>query len=196
MNPLITVTGEALSLPLPDIDTDIIYPARFLLITEREGLGKYAFADRRGDPGFPIAKDQEFAPPILVAGPNFGGGSSREHAPWALDGMGIRVVIAPSFGDIFYGNCFKNGMLPIRLDADIVAKLHDAANAGTPFTVDLEAQEIRVEGLDPIRFDVSPVHRETLLNGWTEVTRILTLHSDDIAAFETRQRASAPWLWQ
>lgn len=195
MNPLTIVTGPALSLPAADIDTDIIYPARFLLITERKGLGQYAFYDRRGDTGFPIEKGAETAPPILIAGPNFGSGSSREHAPWALDGLGVRIVISESFGEIFYGNCFKNGMLPIRLDSETVRQLHDKASAGAIFTVDLEAQRVQVDGCDPIPFEIAPVHRETLLNGWTEVTRILQFHSSDIASFEAAQRRSAPWLW-
>lgn len=195
MKPLIIVTGPALSLPAADIDTDIIYPARFLLITEREGLGKYAFYDRRGDTGFPIEKGAETAPPILITGPNFGSGSSREHAPWALDGMGIRVVIAESFGEIFYGNCFKNGMLPIRLDAETVQKLHEKANGGAIVTVDLKTQTITADGGDPIPFEIAPVHRETLLNGWTEVTRILQFHTHDIVSYEAAQRRASPWLW-
>jgi 3-isopropylmalate dehydratase small subunit len=195
MNPLIRVEGPALSLPQPDVDTDVIYPARFLLITERRGLGRYAFHDWRDRPGFPLAPEQDHAPPILVAGTNFGCGSSREQAPWALDGLGIRVVIASSFGEIFYSNCFKNGMLPIRLDAAVVSDLHARATAGARFAIDLERQTLVVGEDAPIAFDVAPHQREALLNGWSEIARINALHAHDIDAFETTQRRAAPWLW-
>lgn len=195
MNPLITIEGPALSLPEADVDTDIIYPARFLLITEKRGLGRYAFHDRRSDPGFPLDEDATSAPPVLVAGPNFGCGSSREQAPWALYGLGIRVILAESFGEIFFSNCLKNGMLPIVLDADTVAGLHRAANRGDTFFVDLERCIVRVGDGPEIGFEVDPVRRESLLNGWNETTRIRALHGADIARYEASQRESAPWLW-
>jgi 3-isopropylmalate/(R)-2-methylmalate dehydratase small subunit len=195
MTPLIHVAGDALSLPQPDIDTDIIYPARFLLITERAGLGRYAFHDWRGADKFPLRPDEGDAPPILIAGPNFGCGSSREQAPWALGGLGIRVIVAESFGEIFFSNCFKNGMLPIRLDSAIVAQLHDRARDGARFAVDLERQTLSVDGLAPIPFDVAPHQKEALLNGWSEIARIRALHAGEIAAYETAQRRAAPWLW-
>lgn len=193
MTPLVTVTGPALSLPERDVDTDIIYPARFLLITERDGLGAYAFHDRRGTPGFPLAPGETEAPPILIAGANFGCGSSREQAPWALAGLGIRVVIAESFGEIFYSNCTKNGMLPIRLDDATVARLDTAARGGARFTVDLEHCTVTVAG-ERTTFAIDAEAREALLNGWSEVTRIRTLHGADIARFEAGQRNSSPWL--
>ncbi|MCC2976547.1 3-isopropylmalate dehydratase small subunit [Sphingomonas sp. PL-96] len=195
MTPLTRVTGQALSLPQADIDTDIIYPARFLLITERTGLGAFAFYDRRNDPAFPIAPDLRKVPPFLVAGPNFGCGSSREQAPWALDDLGVRVIIAESFGEIFYSNCFKNGMLPIRLDTETVTALHASATSGGRFTVDLLEQRLRVDGLPPLAFDVAPAQRAALLNGWSEITRIQSLHGNDIASFEAAQRRAMPWLW-
>ena len=195
MTPLVHVSGKALSMPEADVDTDIIYPARFLLITERDGLGRYAFNDRRGTPGFPLAPGQAEAPPILVAGPNFGCGSSREQAPWALAGLGIRVILAESFGEIFFSNCFKNGMLPIRLDPALVAHCHARAAEGAVFTVDLEHCRLQVKGEDPIAFTVDSEQREALLNGWSDVARIRTLHGDDIARFETAQRRESPWLW-
>jgi 3-isopropylmalate dehydratase small subunit len=194
MTPLVTVTGPALSLPERDVDTDIIYPARFLLITERDGLGAYAFHDRRGTPGFSLAPGETSAPPILIAGANFGCGSSREQAPWALAGLGIRVVIAESFGEIFYSNCTKNGMLPIRLDAATVARLDAAARAGATFHVDLEHCIITLAG-EAIRFVIDPGAREALLNGWSEVARIAALHGADIARFETAQAKTSAWLW-
>jgi len=195
MTPLVTVTGPALSLPDADVDTDIIYPARFLLITEKKGLGRYAFHDRRDAPGFPLAPGVDDAPPVLVAGPNFGCGSSREQAPWALAGLGIRVIIAESFGEIFFSNCFKNGQLPIRLDAAIVERLHAAAGAGLPFAIDLEARTLTVGNDAPILFTVDDGRREALLNGWNDISRIRALHGADIARFEQAQQQAAPWLW-
>lgn len=194
MTPFTIVSGPAVSLPDTDIDTDIIYPARFLLITEKRGLGRYAFHDRRADPGFPITGDT--APPILIAGANFGCGSSREQAPWAIGDLGIRAIIAPSFGEIFFGNCFRNGLLPIRLAPALVADLHTLATRGHEISVDLVARHIRVDGQPPIAFEVAVDQRESLINGWNETTRLLALHSQDIAHFETVQRRSAPWLWK
>ncbi|TVV76560.1 3-isopropylmalate dehydratase small subunit [Sphingomonas solaris] len=192
MKPLSTVTGQAISLREADVDTDIIYPARFLLVTEKKGLGAYAFADRRATPGFPIGEDNDRG--ILIAGPNFGCGSSREQAPWAIGDLGIRVVIAESFGEIFYGNCFRNGMLPIRLDAAQVAALHDVAEAGGTIDVDLAARTVSAAG-DVLPFDIADDRREALLNGWNDTLRILALHQDDVSRFEAAQRRAAPWLW-
>ncbi len=193
MRALEVVEGQAISLPDADVDTDIIYPARFLLITEKKGLGRYAFADRREQPGFPIGDDN--GRPILIAGPNFGCGSSREQAPWAIDGLGIRVIIAESFGEIFYSNCFRNGMLPIRLDAPQVESLRAHAEAGGTIRVDLERKLIEADGIAPIAFDIAEDRREALLNGWNDTTRILALHGADITAYEAAQQRSAPWLW-
>lgn len=195
MTPLVTVRGPALSLPERDVDTDIIYPARFLLVTEREGLGRYAFFDRRGTPGFPLAADQDAAPPILIAGANFGCGSSREQAPWALGGLGVRVIVAESFGEIFESNCIKNGMLPIRLNAAKVAHLHHGAARGAEFLVDLDRQMIVIDDAAPIPFAIDAEARESLLNGWSEVARIRMLHGADIARFEAAQHRTSPWLW-
>lgn len=192
MRELVTVTGQAISFPDADIDTDIIYPARFLLITEKKGLGAYAFADRRDEPDFPVPVDNDR--PILIAGPNFGCGSSREQAPWAIGDLGIRVIVAESFGEIFYSNCFRNGMLPIRLSADQVATLRARAEAGGIITVDLESRSITGAGT-PIAFAVADDRREALLRGWNDTTRILALHGDDITAFEAAQKSAAPWLW-
>lgn len=192
MKALTCVTGRAFSLPDADVDTDIIYPARFLLITEKKGLGAYAFADRRQEPGFPILADQDR--PILIAGPNFGCGSSREQAPWAIGDLGIRVLIAESFGEIFYSNCFRNGMLPIRLAAEQVATLRAHAEANGILTVDLETCTITA-GAETVGFDVADDRREALLKGWNETTRIIALHGAEILAFEAAQRRDAPWLW-
>lgn len=193
MRKLTQVTGKAHSLPDSDVDTDIIYPARFLLITAKKGLGAYAFADRRDDPDFPIREDDQR--PILIAGPNFGCGSSREQAPWAIGDLGIRVIIAISFGEIFHANCFRNGILPIRLDGSLVGALHRHAEGGGIISVDLEARTIKADGIAPIRFDVAAEAREALLKGWNDTTRILELHGAHIAAFEAVQQQTAPWLW-
>jgi len=192
MKPMNQVSGQAISLPDADIDTDIIYPARFLLITEKKGLSRYAFADRRDDPGFPIREAEDR--PILVAGPNFGCGSSREQAPWAIGDLGIRVIIAESFGDIFANNCFRNGMLPIRLSPAEVQTVRARAEAGETITVDLVSRTITGAGA-PILFTVPDDQRETLLNGWNDTTRILALHGADVTAFEATQQRCAPWLW-
>lgn len=193
MTPLVTVTGRAVSLPDADVDTDIIYPARFLLITEKKGLGAYAFYDRRGEADFPFVADDRR--PILIAGPNFGCGSSREQAPWAIGDLGIRVIIAESFGEIFHSNCFRNGMLPIRLDPAEVALLRTHAEQGGAISVDLERRSIAA-GDTAIAFTVADDRREALLKGWNDTTRILALHAGDISAFEDAQRRSSPWLWQ
>jgi 3-isopropylmalate/(R)-2-methylmalate dehydratase small subunit len=195
MKALNIVRGQAVSLPESNIDTDIIYPARFLVVLTKTGLAEYAFHDRIAkDPDFPIHPGMD--EPILIAGENFGSGSSREQAPWALADLGIRVIIAPSFGDIFHGNCFRNGLLPIRLSQDVVDQLHAAARAGIAMEVSLADRAIHLDGDDqPILFQVPEDGREALLNGWNETTRILQNNLSDITAFETTQRAQSPWLW-
>ncbi|MBA2934820.1 3-isopropylmalate dehydratase small subunit [Sphingomonas sp. CGMCC 1.13654] len=202
MTPFTTFTAVSASLPDADVDTDIIYPARFLLITEKKGLGRYAFYEKRFDPAgaerpdFLLNRKPFREAGIIVAGANFGCGSSREQAPWALADLGIRCIIAPSFGEIFFGNCFKNGMLPIVLDGEPLARLRADAEAGAMLTVDLDTcLVIRPTG-DPIAFTVDPWRREALLNGWDEVSTILARRSDDIAAFERHQQLARPWLWQ
>lgn len=190
MEAFTVLTGRAQALAAADVDTDIIYPARFLLVTEKRGLGQYAFADWRAAGRF-----EPDDAPILVAGPGFGTGSSREQAVWALRDLGIRAVIAPSFGEIFFGNCFANGVLPVRMGgADYAALLADA-EAGLDLTVDLEACEVRRRDGPRIGFDVPGWRREALLAGWDEVDTIMNRSGAKIAAFETAQRASQPWLW-
>lgn len=196
MRPLTIVKSLAVSLPEANIDTDIIYPARFLTDTRKVGLGEYAFLDRHeSNPDFPIRTGMEQK--ILIANENFGSGSSREQAPWALADLGLRVLIAPSFGDIFHGNCFRNGLLPICLPAPTVHELHRSAVLGREFEINLVDRHIRIDGTRlAIRFDVPPDGRESLLNGWNETTRILENHTDDIITFEHKQRSEQPWLWQ
>jgi len=201
MTPFTSVTSRALALPTAGIDTDIIYPGRFLLITEKQGLGGYAFYEWRRDADGGLRTDTPLNDPrfagaaILVAGDNFGCGSSREQAPWALYGMGIRTVISTSFGEIFYNNCFKNGMLPIVVDATDLAVLMGEAAAGGVLTVDLAACQIMRAGGSTIGFVVEAWQREMLLNGWDEVTMILARDRAAIGRFEAGQRLSQPWLW-
>lgn len=200
MEKFTTLNSVAVPLPQDNIDTDIIYPARFLLITDRDGLERYGFHDWRFDaqgaekPGFPMAREPWRDAQILVTGINFGCGSSREHAPWALADMGIRAIIAPSFGEIFYGNCFKNGMLPIVVGEDDHASLMGDAEEGRALAIDLEKCEIRREA-GTIPFAIDEEKRAALINGWDEVETIIARHGEDIASFEAGQRSSQPWLW-
>jgi len=196
------LTGRAAPLPAANVDTDIIFPARFLLITAKKGLGRYAFYEwRYGPDGEPRAdfvlnrKDFQGAE-ILVAGDNFGCGSSREQAPWALRDLGVRCVISTSFGEIFSANCFKNGMLPVVVTADQLQALMADAEAGVPIEVDLEAQQVRRGDGEVIPFEVEPWRRDALLNGWDEIAIVLNQDGETIAAFEQSQRAAKPWLYQ
>jgi 3-isopropylmalate/(R)-2-methylmalate dehydratase small subunit len=197
------LTGASASLPQANVDTDIIFPARFLLITAKKGLGKYAFYEWRYEPSGAERPDFVLNQPafrgaeILVTGENFGCGSSREQAPWALRDLGVRCIIATSFGEIFYGNCFQNGILPVVApEADLVG-LHADAAQGLPITVDLVRQEVIRPGGngEVISFDLEPWRRDALLNGWDEVDIILNTSAGDIAAFETTQRQASPWLY-
>ena len=188
------LTAKMVALPVENIDTDQIIPARFLTTTEREGLGRSAFFDWRGTGTAlddPRAKDAA----LLVAGSNFGCGSSREHAPWALADYGIQVMIAPSFADIFYNNCFKNGILPIVMPQDVMDVLMEDAEKGANarMTVDLEAQEITTSDGEVIKFDVDAFKKHCLLNGLDDIG--LTFEkSAHIDTFENKRKATQPWL--
>src|SRR6202046_4459529 len=185
MKKFTTLTGVAAPLPMINIDTDMIIPKQFLKTITRSGLGKFLFFEMRYDddgkelPNFVLNQKPYRNAEIIVAGDNFGCGSSREHAPWALLDFGIRAVIAPSFADIFYGNCFKNGILPIKLPQADVAKLMDDAERGANanISIDLEAQEIRGPDGGVIKFDVDAFRKQCLLNGWDDIG--LTLRSAD-----------------
>ena len=202
LTPFVTLSGPAAAMPDENIDTDIIFPARFLLLTAREGLGLYAFHDRRfaadGSEitGFVLNCEPFREAQIIVAGANFGSGSSREQAVWALLGRGIRCVIAPSFGEIFAGNCLRNGILPIVLPQALVTQLLAQAEAGAQFTVDLAAQTLMVTGGSAMDFAIKPERRLALLNGWDETDQISNTFGEAIAAFETRQRGEQPWLYE
>jgi 3-isopropylmalate/(R)-2-methylmalate dehydratase small subunit len=185
------VTGHAFALPLEDVDTDVIYPALFLLHTERRALGRFAFHDR---PAIRAAYDAAGSPPILIAGANFGCGSSREHAVWALADFGLKAIVAPSFGEIFRSNCANNGLIAGQVEAATLGPLIAAADARSSFTIDLRSTEV-VVGEARTPFAIAEADRELVLEGWNTTTRMLALHGADIARFEHRQRASEPWLW-
>ena len=201
MEPFKKLDGIAAPLKMINVDTDMIIPKQFLKTIRRTGLGKALFDEMRykqdgsENPDFVLNKPAYRQAQILVTGENFGCGSSREHAPWALLDFGIRCVIAPSFGDIFYNNCFKNGILPIRLPQEMVDKLMDDAERGSNarISVDLEALEIRGPDGGMIKFEVDEFRRQCLLNGWDDIG--LTLRDEDkITSYEARHKADAPWL--
>ena len=196
-----TLTAVAAPLPMVNVDTDMLIPKQFLKTIQRTGLGKHLFDEMRYTqdgkelPDFVLNKPAYRKAQILVTGQNFGCGSSREHAPWALLDFGIRCVIAPSFADIFYNNCFKNGILPIVLPQEDVDKLMDDANRGSNATlsIDLEKQEIRGPDGGMIRFEIDPFRKHCLLNGLDNIG--LTLEKDkSIAAFEAKEKTERPWL--
>ncbi|MEQ5788853.1 3-isopropylmalate dehydratase small subunit [Erythrobacter sp. NFXS35] len=193
MEPLTRVEGRAIPLGLKNVDTDIIIPAKWLKTISREGLGAGAFEALRGTPGN-VFEDPAYAgAPVLIAGDNFGCGSSREHAAWALDDMGIRVVIAPSFSDIFSGNAVKNGILPVVLPQDAVDRLLEVARAGEPITVDLETQTVTTTYQDRFSFTLDPFRRDCLLNGLDEVGLTMA-RGEAIGGFEASRTAAQPWL--
>jgi 3-isopropylmalate/(R)-2-methylmalate dehydratase small subunit len=202
MEKLTRITSVAASLPEANIDTDIIFPARFLLITARKGLGKFAFNEKRFDangaekPDFVLNREPFRHAEILVAGNNFGSGSSREQAVWTLRDFGIRVVISTEIGEIFYSNCFKSSVLPIVLDAARIAEIRAVAEAAQEITVDLTTQCIELPDGGSIAFDVDPFRREILLNGWDDIALILNNDAADIDAFEAKERKLMPWLYE
>jgi 3-isopropylmalate/(R)-2-methylmalate dehydratase small subunit len=170
-----------------DIDTDQIAPARFLKVTDKAGLGDALFADWRSRPGFPIGAPQSAGAQILIAGDNFGCGSSREHAPWALIGGGLRAIVSTSFADIFRGNALKNGLVPVAVSPEVHARLVEAlaADPALEVTVDLEAQELRAPGIPATAFAIDPFARRCLLDGVDELGFLLR-HLPDIARHERR----------
>jgi 3-isopropylmalate/(R)-2-methylmalate dehydratase small subunit len=192
MTPLTTVSGRAIPLGLKNVDTDVIIPAKWLKTISREGLGRGAFETIRAQPGNLFDQPDYAGAPILIAGDNFGCGSSREHAAWALADLGIRVVIAPSFSDIFSGNAVKNGILPLVLPQAVVDRLLDVA-ATDPIDIDLEAQTVTTRFQDRFTFDIDPFRKSCLLGGLDEIG--ITLDSGAaITAFEARDAAARPWL--
>jgi len=201
MEKFTTLTGVAAPLKLINVDTDMIIPKQYLISIKRTGLGTGLFSEMRyqddgsENPDFVLNKPVYRQAKILVAGDNFGCGSSREHAPWALMDFGIRCVISTSFADIFYNNCFKNGILPIKVGADDLDKLFDDAERGAnaTLTIDLAAQEIRGPDGGTIKFDIDPFRKHCLLNGLDDIG--LTLQKNKkIAGFEKKAAAARPWL--
>ncbi len=186
-----TLTGIAIPFGQKNVDTDVIIPSRFLKTVTRDGLGKGAFAALREDPDNIFDTPRNSGAPILIAGDNFGCGSSREHAPWALADLGIRTVIAPSFADIFAGNAVKNGMLTVALPQEQVDRLMEIA-AEHEITVDLENQVVTTPFQDRFRFEIDPFRKHCLLNGLDEIG-LTTQMEDDIAAYEVRLKQERPW---
>ena len=201
MEPFTTLTGIAAPLPKANVDTDQIIPARFLKSISRTGFGKNLFANFRyredgsENPDFVLNQEPYRKAQILIAFENFGCGSSREHAPWALLDFGIRCVIAPDFADIFHNNCFKNGILPVRLPREVCERLMEDARMGgnARITVDLVRQVVVRPNGEEIPFQVDPLRRHLLLNGLDDIGQTLQ-HAAAIDAYEARQRAAQPWL--
>jgi 3-isopropylmalate/(R)-2-methylmalate dehydratase small subunit len=200
MDKFTVLTGVAAPLPMINVDTDAIIPKQFLKTIKRTGLGQYLLYELRYDergkekPDFVLNRPAYRKAQILVAGENFGCGSSREHAPWALMDFGIRCVIAPSFADIFYNNCFQNGILPIKLPQEDVDKLMDDASRGAnaTITIDLDKQEIRGPDGGCIKFDIDPFRKRCLLEGLDNIGLTME-HEKAIGEFETKALAARPW---
>ena len=200
MDALTTLTGIAAPLPIINVDTDMIIPKQFLRTIKRTGLGEGLFYEMRFDAdGNPVSdfilnKEPYSQAQILVSGENFGCGSSREHAPWALLDFGLRCIIAPSFGDIFYNNCFKNGILPLRLKQEEVDQLMAFASEGKEVTINLGEQKV-VCGNSVFEFEIDPFRKHCLMNGLDDIG--LTLEKENfISAYEEKNRQDKPWLWQ
>ncbi|MCI4679906.1 3-isopropylmalate dehydratase small subunit [Rhodoblastus acidophilus] len=195
------LTGVAAPMPITNIDTDMIIPKQYLKTIHRTGLGKGLFSELRyredgsENPDFVLNKPAYRKAQILVAEDNFGCGSSREHAPWALLDYGVRAIISTSFADIFYNNCFKNGILPIKVSKEDLAKLMDDAERGAnaTLTIDLEAQEIRGPDGGVVKFDIDPHRKHCLLEGLDDIAQTL-VKAPKIADFETRMASARPWI--
>ncbi len=211
MKPFVRLDGLVAPLDRANVDTDAIIPKQFLKSIKRSGFGPYAFDEWRyldhGEPGmdcsrrplnpdFVLNQSRYQGASVLLARENFGCGSSREHAPWALEDYGFRAIIAPSFADIFFNNCFKNGVLPIVLAADIVDKLfrETVAAEGYKLTVDLAAQAVTTPSGESFAFDVDPERKHRLLNGLDDISLTLKF-TDQIQAYEARRKGEAPWLF-
>ena len=196
MKPFTAVTGPATLLPIKNIDTDVILPARYLKVLTRKGLGGAAFhtyrfaPDGAELPNNPFRRPDATVAPIIIAGENFGCGSSREHASWALDDFGVRAVISPRFADIFAGNAFKNGLLLIELPESDIARLIAAGLEN--ITIDLAAQSVSTAGLR-LTFDVDPFRKSCLLSGLDEIS-LTEQKENDIAAFERQIELHSRWI--
>lgn len=199
MEPFTTLTGVAAPLDRANVDTDQIIPKQFLKRIERTGFGPFCFFDWRyrddgsPNPDFVLNQEGYLGASILIAGRNFGSGSSREHAPWALEDMGIKAILAPSYADIFFNNCFKNGMLPVVLPEETIRELIARATErpGYTLTVDLERQVVADQEGIVATFDVDPFRRDCLLNGLDDIGLTMK-HAEAIDAFEASRRADLP----
>ena len=211
MDKFTTHTGLVAPLDRENVDTDAIIPKQFLKSIKRTGFGPHLFdawryldvgepgmdlTKRRPNPDFVLNQSRYQGASILLARKNFGCGSSREHAPWALQQYGFRAVIAPSFADIFYNNCFKNGLLPIvLLDFQVDHLFTEAlAHAGFKLTIDLPAQTVTAPNDKPMHFEVDSSRKESLVNGWDEIGLTLR-HADEIRAYEEKRKRSEPWIF-
>ena len=202
MQPFTKHTGLVAPMDRVNVDTDQMVPKQFLKLLTREGYGRILFYDWRYLPGekpnpdFVLNRPRYKGASVLLARANFGCGSSREHAPWAILDYGIRAILAPSYADIFYNNCFKNGILPVKVTPEDLAKLMDDAERGAnaTLTVDLEAQEIRGPDGGVVTFDIDPFRKHCLLNGLDDIGLTLQ-HVDEIKAYEARRKAEVPWLF-
>lgn len=195
LEPFIRLTATAAPFPESQIDTDVIFPARFLLLMEKRGLGRHLFHERRAKGNFVLDTPPWDRAQILVTGPDFGTGSSREQAVWALHDFGIRCVIGTSFGEIFHANCFRSCLLPVVLPAADHARVMAAAQAGQAITVDLPEQVVILEGGERIPFPIEPHRKQSLLDGLDEIGAILRDDLAEITAFEAEQRRQRPWLY-
>ena len=201
MDKFTRLEGVAAPLKMINVDTDMIIPKNYLKTIKRTGLGKGLFAEKRynddgsENPDFVLNKPAYRNAKIIVADDNFGCGSSREHAPWALLDFGIRCVISTSFGDIFYNNCFKNGILPIKVSPEDLEKLFDDAERGANATlsIDLEKQEIRGPDGGMVKFEIDPFRKHCLLNGLDDIG-LTMVKKDQIDAFEDKAEAARPWV--
>ena len=206
MTPVSTISGVAAPLPMANVDTDVIIRIEHLARCPHDQLGAWGFAplrfkaDGAENPDFVLNQPDWRQAPILVAGPNFGCGSSREHAVWALQGMGIRCVIAPSFGDIFRSNCFQNGLLPVQLESAAAGRLLEhlegAHQRGVAMriTVDLVSQTVRWPGGEDLGFAIEARRRRALLEGLDEIGSSMT-HAPQVADWQARDRQARPWIW-
>ena len=202
MDPITVIRSRTVVMPSTNIDTDQIVPARFLTTTTKEGLGKQLFADWRYDaagqpkPDFILNRPEAAGCRVLVAGRNIGCGSSREHAPWALEQYGFRAIIAPSFADIFFNNCYKNGLLPIVLSEQAVDQLFNQVKAfpGYQLRIDLPAQTVSTLNSDTVHhFEIDAFRKHCLINGLDDIGLTLQ-HADKIRSYEERHLATFPWL--
>jgi 3-isopropylmalate/(R)-2-methylmalate dehydratase small subunit len=192
LNPVTTISGKAYPFGRKNVDTDVIIPAHWLKTVSRSGLGRGAFESIRQDPDNLFDSPEYAGSPILIAGDNFGCGSSREHAAWALDDMGIKAVIAPSYSDIFSGNAFKNGILAVVLPQEAIDRLMEVAKTD-PIHIDLDSQTVTTPFQDRFTFEIDPFRKHCMANGLDEIG--LTMAQDDkISAYEAKAASAWPWL--